>query len=171
MVNCCSRKKTRELAVYSSCWVRSLQTDSCEYCNKLRDSWKFIELHQQGGIFRLCLRTLLVGPAGLSSVTSNRAFSEVYFASISYYFWPSIVLGSIECSGWPFVRRMSVSPFSTSRNLAVSEGATNIRTHLMYFCLLCTTIRNFDLSSNPPHFVFYSPIRAGKMEKRQNGHT
>lgn len=42
---------------------------------------------------------LPVGTVGLSSVMSNQAFSDVYFASISYYFWPSIVLGSIECSG------------------------------------------------------------------------
>ena len=51
------------------------------------------------GFFRLSVRTLLVGTAEFSPLMGNQAFFDVYFASTSYYFRPSIGLESIVCSG------------------------------------------------------------------------
>lgn len=50
-------------------------------------------------VFRRSVRTLLAGTAEFSPVIDNEAFFDVYVASISYYFRPSIGLESIECSG------------------------------------------------------------------------
>jgi len=50
------------------------------------------------GFFRLSVRTLFFGTAEFSPFMDNQAFFDVNFASISYYFLPSIGLESTECS-------------------------------------------------------------------------